>query len=69
MSCSDLLILLSDVDGLYSTNPENNTEAKFIKKIDEITPEIEDMASGSISKVGSGGMITKRNKKIIISKM
>jgi glutamate 5-kinase len=56
---ADLLILLSDIDGLYSDNPKINPDAKFIELVKNIDDKIEEMASGSISEVGTGGMITK----------
>ncbi len=58
MISADLLILFSDIDGLYDKNP-NKKDAKFIFQVDKITKEIENMAEGSGSKVGTGGMITK----------
>lgn len=59
MAGADLLILFSDIDGLYSENPRNNPNAKFQEKISEITSEIEAMAGGAGSSVGTGGMATK----------
>ena len=59
MANADLLILFSDIDGLYSENPRNNNNAVFQAKITEITPEIEAMAGGAGSSVGTGGMATK----------
>ena len=57
---ADLLILLSDINGLYSENPKTNSKAKFIRTVREITPQIEKMAGEPISTgFGSGGMITK----------
>ena len=56
---ADLLILLSDVDGLYSESPHNNNKAKKINEIYKIDSKIEKMASKKISILGSGGMITK----------
>lgn len=56
---ADLLILLSDVDGVYTANPQTNPDAKLIPLIEEITPEIEQMAGGVLSDVGTGGMHTK----------
>lgn len=59
MTGADLLILFSDVDGLYNSNPNTNPNAEFIKEIKELTPEIEAMAGGTGSEYGSGGMRTK----------
>src|SRR6185436_8682828 len=59
MAGADLLILFSDIDGLYDADPTKNPKAKFIEEVKDITPEIEQMAGGSASDVGSGGMITK----------
>lgn len=56
---ADLLILLSDIDGLYDCNPNNNPEAKLITYVDKITPEIENYAEGAGSKYAVGGMSTK----------
>jgi glutamate 5-kinase len=58
MMSGDVLVLLSDIDGLYSA-PPNQKGAYFIPELREITPEIEAMAGKPISGVGSGGMITK----------
>ncbi|MEA5095650.1 MAG: glutamate 5-kinase [Sedimentibacter saalensis] len=57
--CADLLIILSDIDGLYDSNPQNNPDAKLIPVVREITEEIEGVAGGSQSLVGTGGMATK----------
>jgi glutamate 5-kinase len=59
MAGADCLVLLSDIDGLYTANPQLDPDAQFIAKVLEITPQIEAMASGSASAVGSGGMQTK----------
>lgn len=59
MAKAGLLILFSDIDGLYSENPHNNPNAKFQEKISEITPEIEAMAGGARNTIGTGGMTTK----------
>ncbi|KOF56167.1 MULTISPECIES: glutamate 5-kinase [Clostridium] len=56
---ADLLILLSDIDGLYNCNPRTNPDAILISKVDEITTEIEDSAEGAGSNLGTGGMFTK----------
>ena len=55
---ADLLIILSDVDGLYDKNPKENPDAKIINKVDEVTEEILALGSGA-SEGGRGGMITK----------
>jgi glutamate 5-kinase len=59
MASADCLVLLSDVDGLYTADPTLDPSAKFIPEVTRITPEIEAMAGGSASDVGSGGMSTK----------
>lgn len=56
---ADLLILLSDVDGLYSASPSEDPDAKFLETIDTITPEIEAMAGDAGSELSRGGMRTK----------
>ena len=56
---ADCLILLSDIDGLYTADPGQDPDAQFIAKVLEITPAIEAMAAGSASDMGSGGMQTK----------
>jgi len=58
MMSGDCLVLLSDIDGLYSVPPDRKG-AEFIAEVKEITPEIEAMAGKPVSGVGSGGMITK----------
>jgi glutamate 5-kinase len=59
MISADCLVLLSDVDGLYTADPTKDPNAEFIPEIHGITPEIERMAGGAASAVGSGGMATK----------
>ncbi len=59
MVSADCLVLLSDVDGLYTADPTRSPDARFIAEVPHITPEIEAMAGGSASDVGSGGMATK----------
>ncbi|MEL7622016.1 MAG: glutamate 5-kinase [Clostridiales bacterium] len=56
---ADLLVLLSDIDGLYTSDPRKDPEASLIPLVEEITPEIEALAGGEGSKFGSGGMQTK----------
>jgi glutamate 5-kinase len=59
MASADCLVLLSDVDGLYTADPSRDPQARFIPEVARITPEIEAMAGGAASDVGSGGMATK----------
>lgn len=59
MISADTLVLFSDIDGLYTADPSKDDQAEFIPVIKQITPEIEAMAGGSASNVGSGGMTTK----------
>ncbi len=56
---ADLLVLLSDIDGLYTADPSRDADAIHIPEVSAITPEIEAMAGGSISGVGRGGMEAK----------
>jgi len=55
----DLLILLSDIDGLYTDDPHKNKDAKLISNVAEINDELYGMAKSSSSDVGTGGMATK----------
>jgi glutamate 5-kinase len=59
MVSADCLVLLSDVDGLYTADPSRAPDAQFIPEVGRITPDVEAMAGGSASDVGSGGMATK----------
>lgn len=56
---ADLLILLSDIDGLYTADPHKDKDAKLLSEIAEITPEIEALGGKSRSGLGTGGMATK----------
>lgn len=58
---ADLLIILSDIDGLYDKNPNENPDAKLIPVVNEITDEIRENSGGAGSSLGRGGMITKLN--------
>ncbi len=58
MMSADCLVLLSDIDGLY-TAPPDQAGARFLPLVEDITPEIEAMAGKPVSGLGSGGMITK----------
>jgi glutamate 5-kinase len=59
MASADELILLSDVDGLYTADPSRHPDAVRLEEVDEITPEIEAMAGGAGSPTGTGGMTSK----------
>ena len=62
VACSakaDLLILLTDIDGLYTSNPRVDKTAKLIPVVEEITSEIEALGGNKGSALGTGGMITK----------
>ncbi|ETA68646.1 glutamate 5-kinase [Methanolobus tindarius DSM 2278] len=56
---ADLLIILSDIDGLYDKNPKRNDDAKLLSLVEEITPEIESFGGSPTSMKGVGGMRTK----------
>jgi glutamate 5-kinase len=56
---ADLLIIFSDIGGLYTDNPNTNKDAKHIPEVREITKQIENMAGDPTSSVGTGGMRTK----------
>jgi len=59
MVSADCLVLLSDVDGLYTAPPGQNPDAKHIPVVNEITPEIDDMAGDAGTELSKGGMKTK----------
>lgn len=64
---ADLLVLLSDIDGLYTADPRKDPDAKLIPTVEAITPEILALAGGTGSDLGSGGMATKlRAAKIVM---
>ncbi|MCQ5078908.1 glutamate 5-kinase [Gemmiger formicilis] len=56
---ADLVVLMSDIDGLYTADPHTHPEAALIPVVEEITPEIEQLAGGVGSSLGTGGMLTK----------
>jgi glutamate 5-kinase len=59
MTAADCLVLLSDIDGLYTANPNEDPAAEFLALVLDITPAIEAMAGSATSAVGTGGMQTK----------
>ncbi|OGW40878.1 MAG: glutamate 5-kinase [Nitrospirae bacterium RBG_13_39_12] len=56
---AEKFIILSDVEGLYTEDPKHSAKAKVIEHVEEITPEIEKIAGGAESAVGTGGMYSK----------
>ncbi len=56
---ADLLVLLSDIDGLYTANPHTHPDATLIARVDAITDEIRALADSDKSALGTGGMVTK----------
>lgn len=56
---ADLVVLLSDIDGLFTADPHSDPNARLIPVVEEITPEIERLAGGAGSSLGTGGMLTK----------
>ena len=61
LSGADLLVLLSDIDGLYTADPHKDKNAKLISVINEITDEIRANSGGAGTANGTGGMLTKIN--------
>ncbi len=62
---ADLLVLLSDIDGLYDKDPHRDPDARIIRTVENVDGHIYDFAGGSGSALGSGGMITKLNAAVI----
>lgn len=58
---ADLLVLLSDIDGLFTADPHTHPEAELIPVVEEVTPEIRALAGCAGSALGTGGMVTKLN--------
>ncbi len=56
---ADVLLIFSDIDGLYTAPPHSDANAEHIPEVEQITPEIEAMAGGTGSSFSSGGMVTK----------
>ena len=56
---ADLLVNLSDIDGLYNKNPAAHDDAELVREVGEVTPEILAYAGGAGSVLGTGGMVTK----------
>lgn len=56
---AELLVLLTDIDGLYTADPRKDPNATLIERVSEITPELQEIAGGKGSDLGTGGMATK----------
>ena len=56
---ADLLVLLSDIDGLYEADPKRDPHARLLRRVAALTPEILEMAGGAGTWRGTGGMATK----------
>lgn len=65
---ADMLVILSDIDGLYTADPHKDKNASLISVVEEITPEIEALAGGSGSSLGTGGMATKLKAAKLVTK-
>ncbi|AGB41879.1 glutamate 5-kinase [Halobacteroides halobius DSM 5150] len=65
---ADLLVILSDIDGLYTADPRNDDSAKLISQVEEISSEIEELAGGAGTDRGTGGMATKIDAAKIATK-
>ena len=63
---ADLLILLSDIEGLYTADPRKHADAELIPVVERITPEILALAGGTGSSLGSGGMATKLRAAMLV---
>jgi len=66
---ADLLVLLSDIDGLYTADPHKDENARLIPIVECITPEIEALAGGKGSSLGTGGMMTKLKAAKLINEV
>mgnify|MGYP002540381574 CR=1 FL=1 len=64
---ADLLVLLSDIDGLYTADPHQNPDAKLLELVPELTDEIWRLAGGKGSELGTGGMKTKLQAAQIVT--
>ncbi len=64
---AELLVLLSDIDGLYTADPHRHTGAKLISSVPELTPEIWKLAEGKGSELATGGMTTKLGAANIVT--
>lgn len=65
---ADMLVIMSDIDGLYDKDPHSYDDAKLISEVYEITEDITALAGGAGSALGTGGMLTKLNAAKIANK-
>ena len=65
---ADLLVILSDINGLYTGDPKKDQNATLLHTVSQITPEIENMVGGAGSSLGTGGMKTKIKAAKIVTK-
>ena len=63
---ADLLVLLSDIDGLYDADPRTHKDAKLLSRVEKLTPDILEMAGGAGTWRGTGGMATKLSAASIV---
>ena len=63
------MVLLSDIDGLYTADPRKDPNAVLIPVVEEITPEVLSLAGGTGSSLGSGGMATKLKAASIVTEV
>lgn len=68
LSEAELLVILTDIDGLYDANPKTDKNARLIPEVEEITEDIKALAAGAGSSRGTGGMITKLHAAEIASR-
>lgn len=62
---ADLLVIMSDIDGLYDKDPHRHEDAQLIREVHGVTDKIRELAGGAGSKLGTGGMQTKLNAAVI----
>ena len=65
---ADLLVVLSDIDAFYDKDPHKFPDAQPIRRVAEMTPELEAAASGSSTRFGTGGMVTKLHAATTVMK-
>lgn len=66
---AELLVILSDIDGLYTADPHRDANAKLIPVVEAVTPELEALAGGSASNLGTGGMATKLRAAKLVNEL